>query len=401
MNRINFNIKDRKLLYGVLSIVLICVFTLSIAYAALSVTLNIVGSASVVGSDWDIHFENVIIKNGSVTNNMPNINGNTLSFSTTLNMPGDYYAFTVDVVNSGSIDAMIDSISKSSTLTSEQERFINYVVEYENGEKVYNRQLISAGDFVRLEVKVEYLRDINASDLPSSSLTLDFDFVVNYTQFDKLDSSEIINNGVSAVNVVSGDYDTMGSEVCIGNECFYVIDSNHDSVTLFAKHNLYVGYHCVDIGDCTLYESPTGKQDETMRGFVGANIYPIDGVVQFSESKYWSSSSYPAYVYDENSLLYDDLENYKLILINEGVRNISVRMVSADDLLKLGCNSNLRSCSSAPAFVYNGSYLTGVAYSSSNLHAVTYNSGMTIANPTKLTTGMGLRVVVEISKSEF
>ena len=40
MKRININIKDRKVLYGILTIALVCVFSLTIVYAALSITLN-------------------------------------------------------------------------------------------------------------------------------------------------------------------------------------------------------------------------------------------------------------------------------------------------------------------------------------------------------------------------
>ena len=36
MKRLNFNIKDRKVLYGILTIVLVCVFTITKAYAALN-----------------------------------------------------------------------------------------------------------------------------------------------------------------------------------------------------------------------------------------------------------------------------------------------------------------------------------------------------------------------------
>ena len=41
MKRININIKDRKVLYGILTIALVCVFTLTIAYAALNAVLTI------------------------------------------------------------------------------------------------------------------------------------------------------------------------------------------------------------------------------------------------------------------------------------------------------------------------------------------------------------------------
>ena len=100
MKRINFNIKDRKLLYGVLSIVLVCIFSLSIAYAALSAVLTINGNAEVVSSTWDVYLANVHVKDGSVDGGLPSIvNSTTASFSTTLSKPGDYYEFFIDVVN--------------------------------------------------------------------------------------------------------------------------------------------------------------------------------------------------------------------------------------------------------------------------------------------------------------
>ena len=55
MKRINFNIKDRKFLITTLSLVMVCVFTLSIAYAALNAVLTIQGNAEVVASTWDIY----------------------------------------------------------------------------------------------------------------------------------------------------------------------------------------------------------------------------------------------------------------------------------------------------------------------------------------------------------
>ena len=137
MKRINFNIKDRKLLYGVLSIVLVCIFTLSIAYAALSAVLTINGNAEVVSSTWDVYLANVHVKDGSVDGGLPSIvNSTTASFSTTLSKPGDYYEFFIDVVNNGSIDAMIESIMKTPTLSTAQEKYINYIIEYENGESL-------------------------------------------------------------------------------------------------------------------------------------------------------------------------------------------------------------------------------------------------------------------------
>ena len=126
MKRINFNIKDRKVLYGILTIALICVFTLTIAYAALNAVLTISGNARVSAADWDIYLNNPRVTNGSATTNVPEIKtSSTLEFETTLNMPGDFYEFTVDVVNGGDIDAMIENVVKTPDLTEEISQYIS------------------------------------------------------------------------------------------------------------------------------------------------------------------------------------------------------------------------------------------------------------------------------------
>ena len=174
---------SRKYLSIMLCFIMIFVFTLTIAYAALSITLNITGTAEVSASNWDIHLENAVVNSNSSITNMPVVNGSTASFSIELNKPGDFYEFTVDIVNAGSIDAVISSISKSG-LTTDQEKYLNYTITYQNGESVINNQLISANTSQRLLVKVEYRSDLVASDLPSTTQTLNLSFVVNYVQSD-------------------------------------------------------------------------------------------------------------------------------------------------------------------------------------------------------------------------
>ena len=99
---------------------MICVFTLTVVYAALNTVLKITGNAEIVTSNWDIKLANPIVTSGSVNNNLPVISGNKeASFTATLNNPGDFYEFSIDVVNNGSIDAMIDSVTKTPTLSVE------------------------------------------------------------------------------------------------------------------------------------------------------------------------------------------------------------------------------------------------------------------------------------------
>ena len=196
MNRINFNIKDRKILYMILGIVFMSVFTLTVAYAALNAVLDISGSAQVSSAEWDVHFDNVKVTNGSVSGDDPRITSpTTATFLTTLNMPGEFYEFTIDVVNDGSIDAMIENITKTPTLTSEQAKYLKYDITYQNGESITTKQLVEKKSFVRLKVRLEFRNDLSSSDLPTSSETLNLGLQLDYTQSDGSGSS-INSNGV-------------------------------------------------------------------------------------------------------------------------------------------------------------------------------------------------------------
>ena len=400
MRRLQFNINlDRKMLYMILGIILLSVFSLTIVYAALSVTLNITGSTQITASNWDIHLENPEVKSGSVSSAVPTISGNNLSFSVNLATPGDYYEFTVDVVNGGSIDAMIDSVVKTPELTSEQAKYIKYEITYENGESINTNQTIKSGTSTPIKVRVEYRKDISASDLPSTATELSLKLTLIYVQSDGT-GSEITNNGAveSLVTVVSGDGTQVGNEVCIKNECFYVISSTDSTVTMLSKYNLYVGgeYN----GGWTAYgDEATGIQDSTMLGYVSGQTIR-KGTTMFSNTNYWSStvSSYPTYVYDSNSTLYSYVENYKTYLSTLGVTPTEARLITKEELEGLGCIGSSYSCSGAPSWVYSTIYWSGSAYSS---HSVWYvgSVGNFNYNSHSDYSSIGCRPVITISRS--
>ena len=392
----DFFSRDRKTLYIILSIVLISIFSLTIVYAALSVTLNIQGSAQVSSANWDIHLDNVKVTSGSVSGTTPSITSpTTATFSTTLNMPGDFYEFTIDVVNNGSIDAMIDSVTKEPTLTETQAKYLNYIIEYQNGESINTKQLVSKESFVRLKVRVEFRKDVIASDLPTTSETLNLAFTVNYVQSDGSGSS-VNNNGMKVINVVSGDGTQTSDEICIGEECFYVMYSDETTVTMLAKYNLYVGgeYN----SSWTAYgEEATGKQDLNMIGY-SSKGKPYKGTTKFSNTNYWSStvSSYPSYVYNENSLLYSYVENYKTYLSTLGVTPIEARLITYEELTDLRCSGT--KCTSAPSWVYATTYWSGSADSSSSVWDVNSNGSFYSSNSSS-NGRFGCRPVITISRS--
>ena len=368
-------LQDRKTLYLVLGLVLVSVFTLSVAYAAMSAVLEIHGNSEVVASSWDIHLDNIKVKSGSVSANAPQISGtSSVGFNVELNTPGEFYEFTVDVVNEGSIDAMIDSVVKTPELTTEQAKYIKYEITYENGESISTKQTLKKGTTTPIKVRVEYRKDIVASDLPSSATELSLKLTLVYVQSDG-SGSTIPNNGVQLVSVVSGDGTQVGNEVCIKEECFYVISSTDSTVTMLAKYNLYVGgVYDITTETWTPYgDGATGKQNSNMLGYLtGQSIRK--GTTIFSNTKYWSStvSSYPAYVYDSNSTLYNYVENYKTYLSTLGVTPSEARLITYEELTSLGYSGS--GYNTAPSWVYSTSYWSGSA-TSSELVWVVDNSG--------------------------
>ena len=394
----DFFSRDRKTLYIILSIVLISIFSLTIVYAALSVTLNIQGSAQVSSANWDIHLDNVKVTSGSVSGTTPSITSpTTATFSTTLNMPGDFYEFTIDVVNNGSIDAMIDSVTKEPTLTETQAKYLNYIIEYQNGESINTKQLVSKESFVRLKVRVEFRKDVIASDLPTTSETLNLAFTVNYVQSDGSGSS-VNNNGMKVINVVSGDGTKTSDEVCIGEECFYVMYSDDTTVTMLAKYNLYVGGE-YNSGWTAYGDEATGIQDSTMLGYVSGQTIR-KGTTKFSNTNYWSStvSSYPTYVYDSNSTLYSYVENYKTYLSTLGVTPTEARLITKEELEGLGCIVSSGSCSGAPSWVYSTTYWSGSANLSRYVLSVDSNGTFSLHDYSD-NGSYGCRPVITISRS--
>ena len=172
----------------IMMIFVLVLLGLGLGYAALQTNLNITGTTVLKDNRWDIHLENVSVNNESVSATTPTINTNkdTVSYSVTLNQPGDFYEFTVDAKNDGSIDGMISNIS--SKLNGEEittlPTALSYELTYSDGITIAQNHLLPSGEKVTYKLKVAYRTDITASDLPSTETSLNFSFSVTYVQAD-------------------------------------------------------------------------------------------------------------------------------------------------------------------------------------------------------------------------
>lgn len=145
-----------------------------------------------------------------------------------------------------------------------------------------------------------------------------------------------------SVKVTSGVGTDVGDTVKIGTENFYVIESNSNTVTLLTKNAINL-----DVDD------PVQKGYST---------------ISFSSTNYWASSvkKYPAYVYNENSNLYQYVEAYEKYLKDQyGIINIDAKLISYEQLLNLGCTPT--SCSGTPDWLRTSAFWSGTASGSTGI----------------------------------
>ena len=169
------------------------ILCITIGYATLTTTLNITGNSEIKNAKWDIHFANLVVDDISVEATTPatiDSNKTTVNYAVNLVKPGDSYSFKVDVVNEGTIDGMINTVTNAG-LTEEQQKYVDYSITYDDGAELKAKDGLQAGAKRNIKVKVKYKDDINPGDLPKANETLNLTFTVEYVQADDSSSTEV------------------------------------------------------------------------------------------------------------------------------------------------------------------------------------------------------------------
>ena len=434
--------KERRTKALVVVILLIVIAGLTIAFAALSTTLNINGTAYLDASKWGIRFENLSspTKIGSATttgtakieeSKSAEITGINVSLST----PGDKVTYTVDLVNKGTINAKIDNLEKT-VLTQEQQRYLIFKVTDKDGREVSEGDILSAGETRSLTITIEFIKDLTKEDLPASTSTISLSYKLNFVQ---TDDKVITTSGISkaCTTFEKKDKYSVGDVIALCNndtkvsEDFYVISDNGSTVTALAKYNLLVGNvvkwsNDFEVESTTVIPSSEegyGLQNSTAANYESNNGTPstntFTGVLGFSKDNngkgYWVDdtsnhnllskygNSYPAYVFDENSILYKPLSNYESYIKNTLKKtSVTTSLLTYDQVINLGCNKDNGSCKSAPSWVHAVNYWIGSVDASYSAEMV----GHDMVDPAFGYGGLeenmaGLRPVITISKSEL
>ena len=187
-------IKDKQsLIIVALTVIILC---MSIGFAVYSRTLNINGDVKLKGSKWSVHFvpESYTKKAGSVDEESVTPTTTTLTYSVSLNNPGDEYSYYIDVINDGILRAQLASVT-TTTLTPAQAKYLEISMTYnpdknsstyidlESGTKVLETPtMLDPEAEGRLNVSIKYKDNVPSEDLPEEDQTINLVTNLNYIQ---------------------------------------------------------------------------------------------------------------------------------------------------------------------------------------------------------------------------
>ena len=404
--------KNKKKSKSVVLLLLLLILGISIGYAALTTTLNINGNTTIEKASWDIHFENLVKTTGSEVATVDASIDDTktlIEYTVTLPKPGDYYEFTVDIVNNGTIDAMISEVLKEG-LTTEQEKYISYTATYSDGVALEEKDYLKSGETQNIRVRVKYRDDISASELPTENQSLSLKFMVTYIQADETAKEK---KYIQRVTMQVDDAITAGDEVKIGTEHFYVVSSNEEETVLLTKYNLNVGTNTQseEYGKIGLQNSKALAWRSDTSSTNGG--YPA--TVDFSKDDYWVDSvtgtlsvnygtEYPANVYDpENYSGMPGEDNYSIAyyvllyekeLENLGANIKDIRLLTKTEASEFVINNRTK--------LYETSFWLGsVDSSESNYISSVYAVGAITQNGHSWHGMLGVRPVIIVDTSDI
>ncbi|MBR6136723.1 MAG: hypothetical protein IKQ06_01055 [Bacilli bacterium] len=177
--------KGKKVI-GVI-VLLLMVLSITIGYSYLSANLTITGTSKIKTSSWDVHFNNIQTTSGSVTpTTAPAIaaNGLSITYSIELENPGDFYEFTVDVVNGGTVDAKLSALPTLSGVSTAQDVYTNFTFKHADGTAITTlaNENLAAGTTKSYKVRVEFDSNVTAAQLPTANQNMTLVVSMAYEQ---------------------------------------------------------------------------------------------------------------------------------------------------------------------------------------------------------------------------
>lgn len=320
------NKKKNKLL-----LLLVLLLGIGIGYAALTASLKINGTTNISGNSWDIYWDDPIVTDGSVTNTLPTITQDTddplntkLVWNIDLDLPGDFYEYTIYVVNNGTMDTMITNIENTAnpTLPDYIKCEVTYVdgVEPSVGDKL-SKKKDGIPTRVKYKVRVEFLNTITLEQMNGMTDDTAYSFTLGVTYGQAKDNAY---DGFTFGDEIK--YDPVSNTKCTsGSTCYTwnVIDvydsKNKNSITL-QRNTSFSGV--VD------WISQADYNDDAAYGTYGRNdkgpITLLKSLETLTSS--WSNDLKVNYTYDTR----EAVSNYGVLTCTNGVCDINGNQITSN-----------------------------------------------------------------------
>ncbi len=160
----------------IIAVLSFAILFMSAGYAAFATRLNIAGNVTVKANRWSVHYDTTTYAEttGSVAASAHTLTATDFTFTATLTKPGDFYEATASVINDGTFNAQLSSITMS-TLTAAQQKYLVYKVYYDGHEFTASQEGLSYAlpyatgtNSKTVKVRVQYVQPENSSDLPTT-----------------------------------------------------------------------------------------------------------------------------------------------------------------------------------------------------------------------------------------
>ena len=166
----------------VIAVLAIAILVMSVGFAAYSQNLNINGTATFSAAKWSVHFDTSSYAETAASTahptTTPTPSSTDLAYTVTLAKPGDKYEFTINVVNEGTMDADLKSITITPS-PSPVPVYVSHKVNVAGTDYTTTNSSITGVTLAKqtgntpgtqtVKVTVEYLEPANASDLPQNA----------------------------------------------------------------------------------------------------------------------------------------------------------------------------------------------------------------------------------------
>ena len=241
--------KERKFKTIGIVAVLVAIIGLSIAFAALSRTLSINGTAKQESSTWQVVWEKIsgedFVTTGTaeVQDNYPTLTENDTNLNLgiiTLKKPGDKVTYRVNMANKGTIDAKVTGV----TGVSLDNTYVSYSVKYLDNNidiTAANGRLLAANQRKMVLIEVKFKESVTTeqfNQIPQAGITVDLNGVeIQYSQNDgSADATDPENEvekryNISVKDLTNIDFSVYG--LVTGEEVAYGFEDSNEVLHAF------------------------------------------------------------------------------------------------------------------------------------------------------------------------